>query len=1386
MSKFMTTCRALALMMAAGAVSPSLASVADADTFKIPKPDATARVGALVPYTRYDSQNAQLGGGASLVSSASMDRNAIASQASDQSYVELPGNGASAEWTMHTTGRGVTMRFTMPDTGDGMGQEGSLDVYVNGVKVKTVNLSSYWMWQYFAGGNPSDAPGGIGCFAFDEVHFLLDKRLNKGDKIKIQSSGANGLTYGVDFLEIEEVPDPIEQPDNSVSVTDFGANPDDGQDDLAAFVAAVKAADAAGKVVYIPEGTWHLGGMWNIYCKDVKITGAGMWYTNIQFTSDKAFGGGISGGNGSNGGPDGYCKNLEFCNMYINSRLRSRYNQNAVYKCFMDVYTDGSVIHDIWEDHFECGFWFGDYNGSMDYSDGVKVINCRIRNNLADGVNFCNGTSNAVVYNCSIRNNGDDGLAMWNNNYMNAKDESNNIFAYNTIDFIWRAGGIAIYGGSGHKIYNNYIRDMFMASGIHLNTTFDGYKFNNNQGITFDNNVLVHCGTNADSWNEDLAAIDLKQNVKNVTFNNTRIYNSPFYAIRTMSDPTNVTFNDTKILGTGMTGEEVSYSCVAHTAGAIRYANKNVKFNGLEVGAYGTDKKGNNSTYPFWTDNNQDLANALGATLLGEDVEYTPMDYPTADNRQQGGDVVNAWDGVEGYDLVLKALSWKNQDGSSNIKEGDKVTFVATVENNSLVDIPAKAKMTMQVMVDNSKLSLTLRDGLKAGESLTFTPTATWTATKGGHTAVATILPGNDKEANKDNNERTKRFNAYENENANNFTPVTGGYDLVVTKVFVKDLDAINPGDHLVMGAVIANAGDKDIPAGEKIGIQFQMDGKVYGTGFITWCDSYKDGLKAHATATLIANGGGGSTTGGADNYFIAEAGNHTITAWVDDTNNWKEEKDETNNKKDLSLTIPFGGTQYFENPDQPDDADNPTPEIVRRATVGGVKYELYDGKCQVAGWDASTFPEDGVLTIQKTVKMGDKEYEVAQIAGGYDNKLSGQIGDDFGAFENCDKLTAVVFADDFAGTKIGDHAFKNCKNLKSIQLPASLQEIGSWCFESTGLERIDMSRCQLRVINDGSFYHSESLKSVLFPAYTLQSIHRQAFEGTGLEQVVIPSTVADKDGEGGLGENAFYACPNLKTVTINTAQAGLPFLLFRDCANLKDLYITPSEAVTMEAWYSVSDNVSVHVVPSLVETYKAAFEAKGMKGCTVDSKMKFHFDNDQEKQAFASAYNLDFSHASGVKAYTGIVKPNEGKVLLLPAQEVPAGEGVVLIGEKAGEYEADILDAATSTVEGNALVGVPDGRTLTMPGHDFVWTGSLFSTISVAQTLAPGSAYLYVDGNASFDKFEIGFADPSGIEGVLAGQTDKADSYFTLNGVKLSQPANGINISKGKKFYKK
>lgn len=991
-----------------------------ADQFTIPAADANGRVGAKMPYTRYDSTDAVLSGGAILKTSTDWNPNNIATQASAQSYVGLPGSGSSVEWTMKTTGAGVTMRFTLPDGNGGTGVKGSLDVYVNNKKVKTVKLDSFWMWQYFnfGSGSPSDSAGAIGAFAFDEVHFLLDTPLKSGDKIKIQSTGAGGYEYGVDFLEIEDVPEAIEQPDNSVSVEEYGAVAygEHGDRDTfdaaiaskntAAFKQAVADADKKGMDLYIPEGTYLLDGMWTIGAENMKITGAGIWYTNIQFTSEEVSGGGVSGGNPNAKGStvaDGYCKNVEFCNMYLNSGLRSRHNEQAIYKCFMDIWADGSVIHDIWEEHFECGFWFGDYNGKIDYCDGVKVVNSRIRNNLADGVNFCQGTSNAVVYNCSVRNNGDDGLAMWNDQTMGAKDEVNNVFAYNTIDLGWRAGLLAIYGGQGHKVYNNYLCDSFMAAGIHFNTTFPGYKFSGSTPNTFDNNILVRCGTPKECWGRDYAAIDFEQEVKNIVFNNTQIYDSPFTAIRLLGTSySNITFNDTTILGAGLSKQISDFSSSGYSGAAIREnANSSAVFNGLTVGAVVSDQTGKNtSTWPFYTDNAtpKNLAGNDTVTLLDDDVTYEVPGYPEADTSQGGG-VIDPLDGITGYDVALAGLSWKNESNSSSIEEGDKVTFTTAVKNTSNVDIPEGVAIQIKITVDGkgSYTNTTYKGGLKAGETIKLSPTSTWTATAGGHTIEATVdyrnkLPN---ELSKDNNTRSKSFNVQEAPDREpTYTPVTGRYDIQVLDV-TWDKEIINVGDALTFTATIVNAGDTAIPAGQKLGVQFQIDGNPYPSP-ITWNDQYFDGLQPGQVIKLTATGGNSGSS------WTATTGSHTVTAWADDSNVFGE-MNETNNKYTKTITVPYGGVQYIENPDKPDDLDNtgeieqPTEKPTETPTEPGTETVVTSKDVNVVGYQISSTLKGSrvVASVEPTVngknvvkhglvyaltKLGDKDTGVKNI----------------------------------------------------------------------------------------------------------------------------------------------------------------------------------------------------------------------------------------------------------------------------------------------------------------------------------------------------------------------------------------------------------------------
>ena len=146
------------------------------------------------------SENGTRGGGAAYYEALNFDQSKTAAEASNQQYVGLPSNGAFVQWTVNEAGRGVTMRFTMPDDeATGLGRNGSLDVYVNNVKVKTINLTSYYAYQYFSTGVDKCEQIKAGTsktfMRFDEMHFLLDNALKAGDVLKIQKGNGDALEY---------------------------------------------------------------------------------------------------------------------------------------------------------------------------------------------------------------------------------------------------------------------------------------------------------------------------------------------------------------------------------------------------------------------------------------------------------------------------------------------------------------------------------------------------------------------------------------------------------------------------------------------------------------------------------------------------------------------------------------------------------------------------------------------------------------------------------------------------------------------------------------------------------------------------------------------------------------------------------------------------------------------------------------------------------------------------------------------------------------------------------------------------------------------------------------------------------------------------------------
>lgn len=524
--------------------------------------DGLPRGASDLPYQRYESESATRGGGAALQSSPQFIQADIASEASNQQYVSLPSNGSYVEWTVQQASRGFNMRFTLPDANAGAGQSGSLGLYVNGTKIRTISLSSYWAWQYFNTSNsdPKQDPSGTDktFMRFDEVHFRIDTTLNPGDKLRIQKDNGDNLTYGVDFVELEHVPAALTQPANYLSVADYGANGNDAVDDLAAFNSCISAAAAQGKNVWIPAGRFILSNKLLLNVSNVKIQGAGIWYTYVYFSTNQQFSGGILA----------RASNVELSNFSMNTANNARevYGSEPnplgqiykVYKGFMGTYGNNSYVHDVWVEHFECGFWIGGYDPPypVDATKNMLISHCRIRNNYADGVNFSQGTNNSTVEQCSIRNEGDDGLAVWPaQDAGNSVDAINNTFRNNTIENNWRAGGIAIFGGTGHNINHNIVKDGVAGSAIRFTNDFSGFTFQYpGDVINVAENSFINCGTSYDLWNQKRGAVEFYANtgIFNLQFDNNDITNAQRDGVQIYGNNIhNIVLNNTTINGTG-------------------------------------------------------------------------------------------------------------------------------------------------------------------------------------------------------------------------------------------------------------------------------------------------------------------------------------------------------------------------------------------------------------------------------------------------------------------------------------------------------------------------------------------------------------------------------------------------------------------------------------------------------------------------------------------------------------------------------------------------------------------------------------------------------------------------------------------------------------------
>jgi hypothetical protein len=454
--------------------------------------DASAKVGAGTPWITHEAAGMKTTG---LVLGPRYDPNTVETESSGQKCVKLVGAGEYLEFTAGAKANALVIRYSLPDAEEGGGASAALDLYVNGMKVRTLGLTSRYAWLY--GNYPfSNKPAdGKPRNFYDELR-VRDLKIGPNDVIRIRRSAVDTAYCIVDLVDLEDTPGPLPAPANSLSVLDFGADQKGEIDATNALRKCIEEAQKQCRPVWVPAGDYKLTGE-ILVPSCVTIQGAGMWHTtfagdsSLYHQSARRVRFKLAG------------RNIHLADFSIIGRLNYR-DDNEPNDGIVGAGCADSSVSNVWLEHTKVGIWI--YNGV-----NLVIEGCRFRNTVADGVNLCVGTSGTVIQNCTARGTGDDCFAIWpaasDQGFVGQRPKSgNNIIRRCTGQLTFLANGAAIYGGANNRIVDCLFTDIGTGCGVLISSTFPtsderlGIDNNFSGDTVVQNCRLLRCGGYDHDW----------------------------------------------------------------------------------------------------------------------------------------------------------------------------------------------------------------------------------------------------------------------------------------------------------------------------------------------------------------------------------------------------------------------------------------------------------------------------------------------------------------------------------------------------------------------------------------------------------------------------------------------------------------------------------------------------------------------------------------------------------------------------------------------------------------------------------------------------------------------------------------------------------------------
>ena len=203
-------------------------------------------------------------------------------------------------------------------------------------------------------------------------------------------------------------------------------------------------------------------------------------------------------------------------------------------------------------------------------------------------------------------------------------------------------------------------------------------------------------------------------------------------------------------------------------------------------------------------------------------------------------------------------------------------------------------------------------------------------------------------------------------------------------------------------------------------------------------------------------------------------------------------------------------------------------------------------------------FEENGIFNIQN-----DDDYKTVRVSFNNEHRYVGDITIPSSVKHN-DKTYKV--------SKIGRHAFRYCRNLKTVTIPNGVTDIDICAFADCDNLTIVTIPNSVKAIGDYAFYKCNSLSTIIIPN-GVNSIGKYAFWGcNNLTAVTIPNSVKS------IGDQAFYNCKKLASIEMPNSNVEIGDFAFPQNTNalLKSNATRDSNPVGVKAKgvYTIKDRL--------------------------------------------------------------------------------------------------------------------------------------------------------------------------------------------------------------------